>query len=445
MSRIVIANVDSDAMCGNDMPPEIHALSSMCCCRLIVMAESEQDMVVVPHSISDEFIRYVNELLGRNLSARNVVVPRDGDEKQLILNDESLNDGYVAAEIRSRAGGSVAGWELETYFSDRAAVTLAEELQLAGAGPARNFLRAGGAETYNSKVLFRQLAEAIGAPVAEGRIAASERELAGAIAELMDRTGRVMVKQDLNSGSAGNTALTSFDEDVLTGASRVRRLTRGADVAEVARELWTEVAVQRNTRVVVEAYHFSQAVHYTEHYVHGPGRAPTLMNFGEMRMEPTFIGFEIPCQRLGPQDIGEMIAHATNLCREAGDRGFTGYMNVDSILTEDGQMLFTEVNGRMGDCTHIDYLARALVGDDYNRTHVVLTRNWLKATSFGATLKALGEAGVLFDHDTRSGVVIPIEDTDRSGTVDYMVIGHDAAHARDIEARTLDVLRAQTA
>ena len=131
---------------------------------------------------------------------------------------------------------------------------------------------------------------------------------------------------------------------------------------------------------------------------------------------------------------------ATNLCREAGDRGFTGYMNVDSIVTEDGQVLFTEVNGRMGDCTHIDYLARALVGDDYNRSRVVLTRNWVQASSFGGTLKALDEAGVLFDHESRTGVVIPIEDVDRSGTLDYMVIGRDAGHAHELEALTMAAL-----
>jgi hypothetical protein len=249
-----------------------------------------------------------------------------------------------------------------------------------------------------------------------------------------------MIKQDLNSGSAGNTALTVFDEDRLIGASRVRRLGVDTDVSALADELWADVAVQRNTRVVVEAYHRSTAVHYTEHYIHGPGRAPTLMNFGEMRMEPTFIGFEIPCQRLDPFTIGEMTSHAMNLCREAGDRGFTGFMNCDSIITEDGRVMFTEFNGRMGDCTHIDYLARALVGDDYQRTHVVLSRNWVAAKSFTETLEGLDAAGLLFDHSDGSGVIIPIDGVERCGVIDYMVIGHSAEHARDIEDRTHAVL-----
>ena len=78
MPKIIIANVDSDSMCGCDMPPEIHALSSMCCDRLLVMAEDD-DLVVLPHSVSQEYIDYVNRLLGRHLTVSNVVVPREGD------------------------------------------------------------------------------------------------------------------------------------------------------------------------------------------------------------------------------------------------------------------------------------------------------------------------------------------------------------------------------
>jgi hypothetical protein len=433
MPKIVIANVDSDAMCGTDMAPEIHALSSMCCCRLIVMAEDD-DLVILPHSVSDAFITYVNGLFGRNLSAKNVIVPRRGDTEQIILNFDSLCDGDVERQVAERVG-SVEGWALEAYFLDRAVIALAERLGLDVDERALGYLRAGGAESFNSKVLFRQLGAAAGIPIAEGRMASTAAELGHAVAELLPRTGRVMIKQDTNSGSAGNTAITTFGEDVLTGAWQVRQAPEDGDVEAFARALWPQVAVQRNTRVVVEVYHRSERVYYSELLIRGAGRAPLLLNFGEMRMEPTFIGFEIPSQQLSQFDIGEMIAHSAALGRAAGDAGFVGYMNIDSILTRTGKVMFTEVNGRMGDCTHIDYWARALLGDDYGRRHVLLTRNWISATSFAGTLRALDEAGVSYDHETRSGVVLPIEDVERSGTIDYLVIGDTLEHARDLEHR----------
>jgi hypothetical protein len=37
-------------------------------------------------------------------------------------------------------------------------------------------------------------------------------------------------------------------------------------------------------------------------------------------------------------------------------------------------------------------------------------------------------------------VVIPIDGIERCGVIDYMVIGHDAEHARDLEQRTQAVL-----
>jgi hypothetical protein len=447
MPKVIVANVDSDSMCGNDMPPEIHALSSMCCCRLVVMAEDD-DLVVLPHRVSEEFIKYINELLDRNLSARNIVVPKDGDEKQLILNDGSLNDGHVATQIRERAG-SLDGWRIEGYFLDRPVLALADELGVPLYGIAdfvdqacRDYLRCGGAEAFNSKVLFRQLAATVGAPVPSGRIASTAHELGVAIGTLLRETGRVIVKQDLNSGSAGNTVVTVFNETTLTGASSVRSTRADADVAALAAELWPQVALQRNTRVVVEAYHRASQVYYSELWVPGPFGSPELLNFGEMRMEPTFIGFEIPSHRMRPFDIGDMAAHSTNLAREAGRRGFVGYMNVDSILTAEGTLFFNEVNGRMGCCTNIDYLARQLVGADYGRNRVVLTYNWVPATDFSVVLKALNEAGVAFDKASRTGVIVAIEDVARAGCLDYMVIGRDLAHAHELEHQALAAFRA---
>ncbi|WP_043636269.1 peptide ligase PGM1-related protein [Nonomuraea candida] len=449
MPKVIIANVDSDSMCGNDMPPEVHALSSMCCCRLLVLA-GDDDLVVLPHSVSDEFIAYVSELLDRRLSRDNVVVPRDGDTRQLILNDASLNDGHVAAQIRERAGGDLTGWRIEAYFLDRPVMTLADELGLPLHGvddatdlACRDFLRCGGAETFNSKVLFRQLAGTVKAPVPAGLVASTPNELAVAVRTLIGETGRVIIKQDLNSGSAGNTVITRHGETTLTGASRVLNLPEGeCDFAPLAEELWPQVALQRNTRVVVEAYHRAAQVYYSELWVPGVAGSPKLLNFGEMRMEPTFIGFEIPGQRMLPSDLGEMTAHSMNLAREAGRRGFVGYMNIDSIVTEDGRVFFNEVNGRMGCCTNVEYLARELVGDDYLRERVVLTYNWVSVRDFPAVVKALDEAGLAWDRATRTGVVVAIEDVARCGVIDYMVVGETAEHARELEQRALTAMRA---
>ena len=154
-------------------------------------------------------------------------------------------------------------------------------------------------------------------------------------------------------------------------------------------------------------------------------------------MEPTFIGFEIPGQQMLPADLGDMASHSMNLAREAGRRGFVGYINIDSITTTDGRLFFNEVNGRMGCCTNIDYLARVLVGEDYTRQRVVLTYNWIEVHDFTAAVSALQAAGAAFDPETKTGVIIAVEDVARCQAIDYMVIGLDVEHARELEKQAL--------
>lgn len=434
MPKIVIANVDSAAMCGSRRDEVDYAHSAMSAQRLLATV-TDEDLVVLPQVPSEQFFAYSNQLLGRSLDEKNVIVPRRGAQDGLIWTYEALNDGDVVAQITERMG-SVADWDLLAYFLDRPVLALAETLGLRVPSVSLGYLRAGGAESLNSKVVFREIADSAGTPVAAGRVVTSAAELARAARDLLPDTGHVIVKQDLNLGGAGNTVLTLTDTDEFTGARTTVRLADPGDLDRAAAQLWPQIAVDRNTRAVVETYHPSERVLYSELFVHGPGRAPELLNFGEMRMEPVFIGFEMPTQAVGVFDAATMAAHSMDLARAAGERGFRGYMNIDSLVTTTGELLFTEVNGRMGACTHIDVLARDLIGPRYQSTHVLLTRNRVEVPSFPAAVHALDRQGLGFDHDRGEGCVIAAEGVAATGTLEYLVFAHDLPRARDLEART---------
>jgi hypothetical protein len=440
MPKMIIANVDSAAMCGSRRDELDYAHSAMSAQRLLATV-TDEDVVLLPQMPAEEFLAYSNELLGRSLSEKNVVVPRRGRQDGLIWTYEALNDGDVAAQIEARAG-SVAGWDLLAYFLDRPVLALAESLQLRIPAASTGFLRAGGAESLNSKAVFREIADSAGTPVAAGRVVSSASELAHAVRDLLDATGHVIVKQDLNLGGAGNTVLTLSDTAEFTGARTTVNLSGIGAVDDAAAVLWPQVAVDRNTRAVVETYHPTERVLYSELFVHGPGRAPELLNFGEMRMEPVFIGFEMPTQAVGVFDAATMAAHSMDLARAAGERGFRGYMNIDSLLTTTGRLLFTEVNGRMGACTHIDVLARELVGPRYQATHVLLTRNRVQVPSLTASLRALEQAGLGFDHGRGEGCVVAAEGVAATGTLEYLIFAPDLDRARELELRTEATLAA---
>ncbi len=50
--------------------------------------------------------------------------------------------------------------------------------------------------------------------------------------------------------------------------------------------------------------------------------------------------------------------------------------------------------------------------------------------------------GSAFNNAEGTGVIIAVEDVARSGPVDYMVVGSDLVHAKDLEKRALEAFPA---
>jgi hypothetical protein len=425
--KLILANVDGLAMSGSPRNEEDYRHSAMAAERLLAMV-TEEDLIVLPQQPSAEFLGYVNGLLGRNISDKQIVVPARGRSEGLIWSHEALNDGDVQRQVERRVG-SVRGWDLVAFFLDRPAVTLADALRLRLPATA-GFLRSGGAESLNSKVVFREIAAASGAPLAPGRVATGVTELAAALTELLPVTGHVIVKQDINLGGVGNTVVTRTAGDHFPGSRNTVRVGGEAELPAVADRLWPVVAAGRNTRAVVEAYFADARPLCCEFFVPGPGRAPELLTFGEMRMAPVFVGLELHGGTVSDVDSAAMVAHCVQIARAAGERGFYGHLNVDSLLTADGDILLSELNGRMGGCTHIDVLCRALLGPRYARTHALVTRNRVPVPSFSAAVRSLADCGLLFDHERAEGVFFAAEGVATTGTVEYIAA-----------ARTLDAAR----
>jgi hypothetical protein len=123
--------------------------------------------------------------------------------------------------------------------------------------------------------------------------------------------------------------------------------------------------------------------------------------------------------------------------------GYSGYLNCDAILIPSGQVVFNEVNGRIGGCTHIHDLATRLFGDGYADRMTLLTRNKIKTGPFEEVLAVLDREDLLYRAGDEEGVVILTEDTTRTGTIEYLIAAESRADARDLERRTLTALGAR--
>lgn len=384
MPKLVIGNTGSDNMVGHTRRKSIDKRQkSAAVAQRLLWLLHQGDAILLPEAPSPVFARYAFDVMGLDPDRVTVVVPPHAEVEPQILNLDVLNHPDLLARL-SAVLHRPETWTVEPYYFDRPIAWLAERLQLCVAPPQLGCFRQGAAEQLNSKVQFRRLAAAHDVPVAEGAICFTPDDVALALTDLLPITGAVMVKQDLNASGDGNLIVAAKPPATTFGAGEV--LDVGTlNARNLAGRIWSQLTGFRNEAMVVEAYYAATGVYYTELDI-PVSRRPRLLNFGEMRMEPVWIGFEIPSPSLNPYEVGELTSVSSMLASLAATTGYTGKINCDAIRTMDGKILFTEINGRLGGCTHVHEVARALLGPEYAAKYVLLTRNKVKTGSFDAVV-----------------------------------------------------------
>lgn len=437
MPRLIIANVDAAAMAGAGRDAQDYANAVVTAQRLLWLMQPG-DVIVLPEQPPSPVLDHMREVLGWAPAADDVVVPPDSGLDGLIWSDAVLNSRAVRERLNARLSADEE-WHLVAYFLDRASVRLAGSVGITEITN-RDYLLQGGAEALNSKVAFREIAAALGTPIPPGEVVVDGQELAAAVHRLIDTTGHVIVKQDVNLGGCGNTVVTRTPQQHFEGSRQTIRVFAPGDVDAACARLWEEIDVGINRRAVVEEYHAASEVLYSEVHISDPLRTPELLDYGRMRMEPVFVGFEVPSPSLDSDDAARMALHSVELSRACAARGFTGYLNIDSIITEDGRLLFSEINGRMGACTHIDVVCRQLLGSGYMKRHRLLSRNRIPVPDLSRTLDDLAARGLLFDREARSGVIILAAGSGEHAELEYLAIGGSQEAVRRVEDEALAVL-----
>ncbi|MER7419055.1 peptide ligase PGM1-related protein [Micromonospora peucetia] len=430
MPKLVLANPQSRAMVARpeDIPVESRPIYEVIGTRMLWSLGSE-DIAVIAAEVDKEFVAYVTATLG---------LP-DGDPTVFSLQDHRSPSWYpeenpeLLDELRARVTADGA-WTLDCYIRDRDMAHWEQRLGLAAAPtPYAQDLAA----LVNSKVVFRALALAAGVPVPEGLVVDPGRELIDAVTALLPRTGSVIVKQDHNAGGDGNVLLTTDPSVRGIGVFRtllVDDVSRAAVAAQIATlgmaEFPTLHPGTAAARLVVEVYQPNALTLSSELYIPA-GRAPVLLNYGDMRMEPVWSGYVFPPQDLAGTLHARLCADSQQIAILAQRMGYQGLMNIDAIVDSAGRLTFTEFNGRTGGATNIDIIARRLLGPNFLDEYVIMTRNGLPGPRTAELVRRLERAGLAFDRDARCGVIVA--NVDARGLFEYMAIGRDRAQAQEIE------------
>ncbi|MFF9430863.1 hypothetical protein [Streptomyces sp. NPDC014746] len=459
MPRLIIGNVTSEYMFGCALESfgakgsaKQHAISTRTAWLL-----RDGDALLTHRPLTEEFRDYLAATLGLDLSTVTFLSASEeggggtetgagaegsaGAEGGAFLDHDTLLSPGLLGRLRDLTGPD---WQLLPYLYDRTIAELARRLELAPDDhPA--FFDQGGSDVFNSKSFFRIWAEGLGVPVAPGRVCRNRAATARAVLDLLPHTGAVIVKEDFSASGYGNVLFTHDPDIPALGASTTHRVTSASTVEDVERLLagsFPAVAVTRDfpaglrpSETVVEAYYPYSRTLYSEVDVPAPPTAPTVLNHGDMRMEPVWNGFAIPPLDLPATAESTMLHWSREMARYLQTTGYRGYVNCDSILTADGRLLFNEVNARVGGCTHVDAAARHLLGDDYQVHHTVLTRNDLPCTDFGKLAWATGQDPLLSPDGGSTGALLLVDDAPWTGTVQYLVHGDTPAAAARAEER----------
>ncbi|MFC8957377.1 peptide ligase PGM1-related protein [Streptomyces sp. NPDC057101] len=426
-----MGNCNSEYMVDRleDLDPGEREATPVVASRMVWLLR-DGDALVLPQPVDAAYVAHVGSMMGFDPARVELLAP--GDRAVRVLSQEVLHGPELLASLKKLVAVS-SEWEIAAYLSDRGIDAVAREIGL-DQGAVGAFDAAGGAELFNSKVVFRALAAGLGVPVPDGAVCATRGDLERALERLAASTGAVIVKADRMSGGVGNV-LCSVDPEMATaGAAGTLPLTGQEEREAILAHTGLAATHAPHGQVVVETYHPGCRSLCLEVHCPGPRSGPPrLLNIGEMLMEPVWNGFVMPAQNVPDLVLDEVVGHTLRLAQAMSDFGYRGLVNIDAIIAPDGRLWFNEVNARLGGCTHLHHLATTLLGPHWQHKHVLVSHNDLAVADLGALLHAMDRERLTFNPATGTGVVITGDATLHHGTAEYAALAPDLHTAQTLE------------
>ncbi len=433
MARILVANIDNENMLADEraFTADFRRSSSITAGRMAWFAEPG-DIVVLPRDLSPSFKDYIARVRGYAPGAVSYVTPDwDGAPFRPLGAQELLRLGLPARLTRLMRGRG--DWSVLAYCHERGAQLLAEALGIGAERQTRPFMRQGGAELLNDKRVFRSLAAGRGIPIAEGLVCDDPASLQAGIRALIDQTGTVIVKQDRHSGGLGNLIVTRTGDTAGLGAREIIKVSNETALADAAAAVWSRLAYLERVPLIVEAYYAVASVVTAEFQVDSAANTVTFLNCGEVRQAPILSGLIMPWS-LTPYVAARFIAGATELARLTCDLGYDGLINIDGIVTGDGQVIYNEFNGRIGGCSHIHHILHGVAGSGYGERLVAASHSRDVSTDFERVAAVVGERKLGFDAQKGSGIILTAEDCAESAFLEYLSVAPTRDGVMRIEA-----------
>lgn len=373
--------------------------------RLLWFAE-EGDAVILMDEPDPAFITHVTGLTGVDRSTlRFHVMPSrwtggNFDAWSLLdkgFQSELVADAVAATDVLALWPSPEVGW-------------LVKSLEIEHKLPGAAFWREGGGALANSKALFRALAAGAGVAMPIGGVCRCTEDAFRLSGHLLHEGPAFMVKRSYGGGGQGNEIVSTQQLSV----SHAGHLS--AEVIEATPESlhaywerrWPWASSHGAHPVVVEAFVPDARTLYVE--VMCSGESVGTGKVGELKFEEGRIAWEIfPAQDVPNAVLVQLHRGGDRLAQAYRAAGYCGFLSLDSVVTSDGRVLFTEANARFTGSTHLyDQIARrvARIADVPDRVVVqtVTPPSW-QLQSLKGLLETLTRDRLAFDPTLRRGVL----------------------------------------
>jgi hypothetical protein len=171
---------------------------------------------------------------------------------------------------------------------------------------------------------------------------------------------------------------------------------------------WTWASCDDAHPVIVEAYVPDARTLYVEVVCADDGGGTGMI--GELKFESGRIAREVfPAQQVPAMVLAQLHQEAGRLSDAYRAAGYRGVLSLDSVVTPDGHVFFTEANARFTSSTHLySQIARRVVQVAKPPERVVVQMlsppSW-QVQSLGELLETLTRSGLAFDPSLRRGVL----------------------------------------
>jgi len=398
---------------GNHIDPAIRDREDLrAWTQRVLWFANEGDLVILSHEPDQRFLRHATSLTGVDPRRLHIVSAPEGPHRGLLLDPASLDSPQLHKAVRA----AVDLQKVDDIFAlwPSASVTrFAEALDIADRLPAAEFLAQRGGELCNNKAVFRAMAAAAGVPIPAGTVCHSIDEATAASADLLTRTGALVIKQAHNGAGMGNQLLIGEHSLAVdhVGARHLHQLASASpqELTAYWAERWEWASVGGRFPAVIEEFIPGAETMYSEYLADNNGTQPTEM--GSLHYVGRRLSHQVVPLRGISHDVRQrLLEGGARLAEAYRALGYRGYLSADAIVTADGHVLFTEVNAQVSGSLHIyKVIGHGIVGvaelPHRNVVEYHVPPSWAVPDwdTFASTVE---ELGCSYDPATHSGVIV---------------------------------------